>query len=188
VVGIALAFSLILQGPQAGRGAAGVVVAGQIQTAAGVPATAVRVSAIPAPPPGVRPEDGIQYYIAPAPVRVALTDEQGRYRLTNMPPGRYLIAAGLIGLATYYPGVTDALLGGVVTVTADMPVDASFKLVTPIGGRVSGRVTPPPAAGLREIAVLSGVSLSEVSEMCRRFPSARTDRLPSAASRPAAIW
>src|SRR4029079_768576 len=34
-----------------------------------------------------------------------------------------------------------------------------------LGGRVSGRVTPPPAPGADEIAVLSGVTLSEVAEM-----------------------
>ena len=37
------------------------------------------------------------------------TDDQGRYRLTNLPPGDYLIAAGLIGVGTYYPNETDWL-------------------------------------------------------------------------------
>ena len=164
VIALLLALGLVAQGPGAGRGAAGGTVTGQIQTTAGAPATATRVAAIPAPPPGVRPEDGIQYYIAPPPVRVALTDDQGRYRLANVPPGRYLIAAGLVGHATYFPAATDALLATVVTVTADMPAEASFKLITPLGGRVAGRVTPPPAARSNEIAVLSGVTLSEVAE------------------------
>ncbi len=38
-------------------------------------------------------------------------------------------------------------------------------MVTPIGARVSGRVTPPPAAGSGEIAVLSGVTLAELAEI-----------------------
>jgi hypothetical protein len=130
-----------------------------------MPATAVRVAAIPAPPPGVRPQDGIQYYVVPPPVRITQTDDQGRYRLANIPPGRYWIAAGLVGLATYYPGQIDALLASVVTVTAEGPATIDFKLVTPLGGRVSGRVTPPPAQSSGEIAVMSGVTLAEVAEV-----------------------
>jgi hypothetical protein len=96
---------------------------------------------------------------------VVQTDDQGRYRLANIPPGRYLIAAGLVGLATYYPGQIDALLASVVTVTADAPATVDFKLVTPLGGRVSGRVTPAPAQRSGEIAVMSGVTLAEVAEV-----------------------
>jgi len=162
------ALVLLLQGAPAGRGgAAQGAVTGQIQTRDGQPASAVRVAAIPAPPPvsGIRPDDGIQYYVAPPPVRVTQTDDQGRYRLVNVPPGRYLIAAGLVGLATYYPGQIDALRASVVTVTAGEPETVDIKLVTPLGGRVSGRVTPPPTAGSDEIAVMSGVTLAEVAEI-----------------------
>ena len=164
-----LAFSLLLQGAPAGRGGAaqGSAVTGQIQTREGAPAAAVRVAAIPAPPSqsGIRPDDGIQYYVPPPPVRVTQTDEQGRYRLANLPPGRYLISAGLVGLATYYPGQIDALRANIVTVAADAPSTVDFKLVTPLGGRVSGRVVPPPTQGSDEIAVMSGVTLSEVAEV-----------------------
>ena len=167
MIAFILAVALLLQGAPGGRGAAPGAVTGQIQTRDGQPATAVRVAVIPAPPPqsGIRPDDGIQYYVPPPPVRVTQTDEQGRYRLANIPPGRYLIAAGLVGLATYYPGQIDALRASVVTVTADMPATVDFKLVTPLGGRVSGRVTPAPAAGADEIAVMSGVTLAEVAEV-----------------------
>jgi hypothetical protein len=167
VIAFILALALALQGAPGGRGAAPGAVTGQIQTRDGQPATAVRVAVIPAPPQrsGIRPDDGIQYYVPPPPVRVTQTDEQGRYRLANIPPGRYLIAAGLVGLATYYPGQIDALRASVVTVAADMPATVDFKLVTPLGGRVSGRVTPPPAAGADEIAVMSGVTLAEVAEV-----------------------
>jgi len=168
VLALNLAFSLLLQGAPTGRGgAAQGAVTGQIQTREGAPAAAVRVAAIPAPPSqsGIRPDDGIQYYVPPPPVRVTQTDEQGRYRLANLPPGRYLISAGLVGLATYYPGQIDALRANIVTVTADAPSTVDFKLVTPLGGRVSGRVIPPPAPGSDEIAVMSGVTLSEVAEV-----------------------
>lgn len=168
MIAFLLALALLLQGAPAGRGgAAQGAVTGQIQTREGQPAAAVRVAAIPAPPPqsGIRPDDGIQYYVPPPPVRVTQTDEQGRYRLANVPPGRYLIAAGLVGLATYYPGQIDALRASVVTVAGDAPATVDIKLVTPLGGRVSGRVTPPPAQGSDEIAVMSGVTLSEVAEV-----------------------
>ena len=168
MIAFILALALLLQGAPAGRGgAAQGSVTGQIQTREGQPAAAVRVAAIPAPPQqsGIRPDDGIQYYVAPPPVRVTQTDEQGRYRLANVPPGRYLISAGLVGLATYYPGQIDALRASVVTVAADAPATADITLVTPLGGRVSGRVTPAPTQGSDEIAVMSGVTLSEVAEV-----------------------
>ena len=58
-----LALALLLQGAPAGPGGAALgAVTGQIQTREGQPAAAVRVAAIPAPPPqsGIRPDDGIQ--------------------------------------------------------------------------------------------------------------------------------
>jgi len=72
VIAFILALALLLQGAPGGRGgAAQGAVTGQIQTRDGQPASAVRVAAIPAPPPvsGIRPDDGIQYYVAPPPVR-----------------------------------------------------------------------------------------------------------------------
>lgn len=168
MIAFVLALGLLFQNAPAGRGgAAQGAVTGQIQTRDGQAAAAVRVAAIPAPPPvsGIRPDDGIQYYVLPPPVRVTQTDAQGRYRLANLPPGRYLISAGLVGLATYYPGQIDALRATVVTVTAEAAATVDIKLVTPLGGRVSGRVTPPPASGSGEIAVMSGVTLAEVTEI-----------------------
>src|SRR5215208_532864 len=114
MVGIALVVALLLQAAPATRG----VVAGQIQIRQGSPAAAVRVSAIPAPPPEARPEEGIQYYEARPPVSTVLTNAQGRYRLGNIPPGRYYIVASMLGQATYYPGATEAFRATVVTVGA----------------------------------------------------------------------
>ena len=101
----------------------------------------------------------------PAPTRVTQTDDQGRYRLTNLPPGDYLIAAGLIGVGTYYPNETDWLRAAAVTVTADKPAAVDIRMVTATGAQVSGRVTPPPAPDTGEIAVLSGTTLAEVAEI-----------------------
>lgn len=165
MIAFVLALGLALQGgAPGGRGAvAPGVVTGQILTREGAPATFVRVAAIPAPPPRAR--EGLNYYVPPAPTRVTQTDDQGRYRLTNLPPGEYLIAAGLIGVGTYYPAETDWLRASAVTVPADAPATVNIRMVTPIGARVSGRVTPPPSADAGEIAVLSGVTLAEVAEI-----------------------
>ena len=168
MIALVLALGLLLQGPQAqgpsgqSPAAAGVVI-GQIQTRDGAPAAAVRVAAIPAPPPRAR--EGLNYYVPPAPTRVTQTDDQGRYRLAGLPPGDYLIAAGLTGVGTYYPGETDSLRAGPVTVSATAPATVNIKMVTPVGARVSGRVSPPPTAGSGDIAVLSGVTLAEVAEV-----------------------
>ena len=159
-----LVLALLLQGAPGGRGAvAPGVITGQVLTRDGAPATSVRVAAIPAPPP--KAVEGLNYYVPPPPTRVAQTDEQGRYRLTNLPPGQYVVAAGLVGVGTYYPSEPEPLRAGVVNVTADAPATADVKMVTPIGARVSGRVTPPPAAAAGEIAVLSGVTLAELAEV-----------------------
>src|SRR5688572_3737407 len=40
-------------------------------------------------------------------VRLAESDASGFYRLENVPPGRYIIAAGFVDRPTYYPGVAD---------------------------------------------------------------------------------
>jgi hypothetical protein len=164
VIALILALGLALQGAPGGRGAvAPGVVTGQILTRDGAPATAVRVAAIPAPP--ARAREGLNYYVPPAPTRVTQTDDQGRYRLTTLPPGEYLIAAGLIGVGTYYPNETDWLRAAAVTVTADKPAAVDIRMVTATGAQVSGRVTPPPAPDTGEIAVLSGTNLAEVAEI-----------------------
>jgi len=163
VTAFILALLLLIQGAPGGGGAAQGVITGQVLTREGTPATAVRVAAIPAPPP--KAVEGLNYYIPPPPTRVTQTDDQGRYRLTNLPPGQYLVAAGLVGVGTYYPGEREPLRAAAVTVAAGTPATADVKMVTPIGARVSGRVTPPPVAGTGEIAVLSGVSLAELAEI-----------------------
>jgi hypothetical protein len=154
---------LLLQAATAARPG---VVTGQLQTKEGTPAAAIRISALPAPPPNIRPSDGQNYYAATAPASTALTDAQGRYRLANLAPGRYFVIAAVFGYPTFYPGTTNADGGTVITVTPEAPmVDSiNFTVLMPPGGRVSGRVSTPPAATSQEKAILSGVSLGELLE------------------------
>ena len=158
----ALVFSLALQGAAAAKPP---VVTGTLQMADGSPAVAVRVTAIVAPPPNIRPTDGQNYYTSQPPVSVALTNAEGRYQLANVPPGRYFIVAGVTGQATYYPATTNIDAATAVVVESGSTVDnLNFRLLTSPGSRVRGRVTPAPAAGVAEKAVLSGVNLGELLE------------------------
>jgi len=68
-------------------------------------------------------------------VRLAESDASGFYRLENVPPGRYIIAAGFVDRPTYYPGVADrsdatvvSLTGGDVLQNIDFANVASFKI------------------------------------------------------------
>ncbi len=113
----------------------------------------------------ILPSDGQNYFATTTPASTALTDAQGRYRLTNLAPGRYLIVASAFGYPTFHPGTTSADRATAVTVGADSPADGiDFAVLMPPGGRVSGRVDRPPTAGVPEIAVLSGLALGELLE------------------------
>ena len=136
-----LALLLLLQAATAARPG---VVTGRLQTREGAPAAAVRISALPAPAVSILPSDGQNYFATTTPASTALTDAQGRYRLTNLAPGRYLIVASAFGYPTFHPGTTSADRATAVTVGADAPADGiDFTVLMPPGGRVSGRVDTP---------------------------------------------
>jgi hypothetical protein len=148
------------------RGPAGpqTVITGQIQAPDGTAASAVTVSASVAPPPNARPEEGLQYYEELPPVATSFSDSEGRYRLA-VPPGRYYVIAGAQGQGTFYPGTPDRDRATIVTVAAgSTAATLDFKLAIALGGKVSGRITPPPATGAKELAVLSGVKLESILE------------------------
>jgi hypothetical protein len=162
-MGAILALLLLLQAATATPLRPGVVV-GRLQTKEGAPAAAIRISALPAPPPNIRPSDGQNYYSTTVPASTALTDAQGHYRLANLAPGRYFILATIFGYSTFYPATTSADGAIVVTVGADAPVEAvDFTVLMPPGGRISGRVDTPPG-NAQERAVLSGLELGELLE------------------------
>jgi hypothetical protein len=164
---LALPLIVALLGPaSAAQSAQPAALAGQIHTPDGAPVVAIRVSAIVAAPPDARPEDGIQYYLDPPPVATTLTNAQGRFRLPAIPPGRYVIVAGMLGKATYFPSTTEAIRATVVTVGGATPTDnLEITLAQPIGGHVRGTISPAPADAKSEIAVLSGQRLTELLEM-----------------------
>src|SRR5262245_45902635 len=104
---IAFILSLVLfQGTPASQVGA---VTGVIRNGAGQPAAGVRVSAM------VKPDNAAEETSS---VSLAQTDEQGRYRLEDIPPGSYYIAAGSADLPTYYPGTVEVAKGTAVSVKA----------------------------------------------------------------------
>src|SRR5262245_40255419 len=106
---LVLGLTLLLQ-----AGAGPGVVSGQLRTVEGAPAVAVRVIVVKAPSETSRPSFGPQYYDAEPPSSTSLTDQQGRFRLVNIPPGRYFLMSG----ATYFPSTIDADKATVLTIAA----------------------------------------------------------------------
>jgi hypothetical protein len=88
------------------------VVEGVLRTSGGKPAAGVRVSAT------VPPDTTSDSLTSLALASLAETDASGRYRLENIPPGRYYISAGRVDLPTYYPGIPSIREATIVSVTA----------------------------------------------------------------------
>jgi len=87
-----IAAILLIQAPNG-------TVSGRLLSAPGVPAIGVRITA-----------KSVADSAAPTSpevlVSIVQTDSAGRYRLENVPPGRYFITAGLVDVPTYYPGTS----------------------------------------------------------------------------------
>src|SRR5436190_1847679 len=111
------------------------IVSGEIRTRDGKPAVGVRVSVMAIPDAGGPPNSGT------ALMSIGVTDNQGRYKLENILPGRYCITAGFVDLPTYYPGVSAVSGATPVQVLAGTPVTGiNFAAANTLGITVSGRV------------------------------------------------
>ena len=127
-------------------------VTGQLRTLAGAPAIAIRVAAITAPPVNARREEGQQYVESTPPVSTALTNSDGRYRLANVPPGRYYILAGALGEGTFYPSAASEDGATLITVASGATTaNLDFSILKALGGTVSGHVRPELVAAGRGI-------------------------------------
>src|SRR5262245_8521560 len=101
-----LALLLAAQAPRQTPAQPGAVT-GRLTGTTGAPAVNIRVTAIP------MEESASDRLLA----GLAATDSEGRYRLEDLPPGRYLIGAGPLDRLTYFPGITVRKEATVVTVT-----------------------------------------------------------------------
>jgi hypothetical protein len=115
------------------------IVSGRVLAPDGTPAAGVRVAAVAV-------DGSVAGNATPSAMSsLTQTDVGGRYRLENVPPGRYYITAGLVDIPTYYPGVRsigEAL--SIVVASGGTVTDIELKLDRSVGVRVSGRVTDIP--------------------------------------------
>jgi hypothetical protein len=110
-------------------------VTGRLLSKNGAPAASVRIAAMPVPADNT----GV-----PVLVSISQTDDDGRYRLADLPPGRYHIFAGLIDHPNYYPGTASLADAAVVTIDPGATIAGiDFKLTRPAAIRVSGRISGP---------------------------------------------
>ena len=118
---------LLLQGIPIQQGG---TVTGVLRSADGKPAAGVRIGAVPQ-------TDSLEETAAgPTLSSIAETDAEGRYRLEDVPPGRYFIAAGRLDFPTYFPGTPSMALGRAVLVTPGLRVtDIDFVLNANSAGR-----------------------------------------------------
>lgn len=111
-------------------------VSGMLKDAEGRPLPSIRMAAI------ARVPTLDEAVTSAAMSSLAETDEQGRYTLEAIPPGRYFIAAGRLDAPTYYPGTTDMATAREVLVTAGSTVQSiDFAL----GALSFGRASPGPS-------------------------------------------
>jgi hypothetical protein len=128
------------------------VVTGQLTLKDGMPAAGIRVGAMTVP------ENGQLVSSSSTIVGLTQTDTAGRYRIENVPPGRYYVIAGLVDAPSYYPGVNSLNTATAITVTAANTVrGVDFVMVGGLGVTVKGRVVRPAS---QPTTVPAGILLS----------------------------
>jgi hypothetical protein len=124
----------------AGQGEPSRSIGGKLTLTDGRDAKGIRVAAMVAD--GLTPGNS-------EPVLVGLTqaDATGRYRIDNVPPGRYFIMAGLPDSASFYPGVVT--VSGAAALTG-----MDFSVATAGAAHVRGTVSGVPSTMPRAIATV----------------------------------
>jgi hypothetical protein len=134
VIALFLGILIAIQGPalpQTGK------VTGILRTAAGTPAVRVRVAA--------------SDISTAALVSLSETDQQGRFVLENIPPGRYYIVAGRVDLPTFYPGTLGIANGTILEIASGAAISGISFAVNDASTRPPLPGSPsPPAPVLRE--------------------------------------
>jgi len=112
MIALLLSALLAIQGQQTLPLAAqpGGTISGVLRNADGRPVVGARVSAL------AKPETALEAADMADLSSIAQTDEQGRFKLENVPPGEYYIIAGRVDLPTFFPGVPQMSAGTLVKV------------------------------------------------------------------------
>jgi hypothetical protein len=160
VIAVILALSLLIQD----KFVPGAVV-GHLETRDGVAAVATRVVAIAVPRGNGNANDSLNYFELDRPVDGTLTDNEGNFRMQELPPGRYFILAGALPNGSYYPGVDDLKDAEIVDVKASEESTLNFKLTKRLGGKVSGRINANMAALGPRTATLTGPPLEDLLQV-----------------------
>jgi len=108
VAGTLLFLILFFQGIPTQQGG---TVRGVLRDSGGSPLPGVRMAAL------ARPDSLETIAEGTAMAGIAETDVYGRYALEDVPPGRYVIAAGRLDIQTYYPGTQDLAKARVIVIT-----------------------------------------------------------------------
>jgi protocatechuate 3,4-dioxygenase beta subunit len=133
------------------------VLEGVLHYADGTPASGIVVTTVPSPlslGPVSASSNSVQNLIVRY-IRFrgqARSDANGRYRIPDVSPGTYYIAAGIAEAPEFYPGTSDILAAKTITTIPTTNLAALDFTVSkkPLGIRISGRVTATggaPAAG-----------------------------------------
>jgi len=91
------------------------VVTGQVRTVDGAVSSGVRVAVMAVSESGSTP--------APERIRVGQTNDEGRYRLENIPAGRYYVIAGSVDVPTYFPGTPNAADATIVSIKSGAVIE-----------------------------------------------------------------
>jgi len=139
---VVMMMTFLIQTPQAIHLPGGTVT-GVLRTNEGAPMTSVRVAVVPAD--GTDAGDVLQ--------AIVQTDSDGRYRIENVPPGRYHIMTGRMDSPLFHPGVDDVRRATTIIVEDGGTTQVSEMLF--VRTRVSGRVVDATTGLGRQIESLS---------------------------------
>jgi len=144
-------------------------VTGQIRSTTGGSIAGIRIAAMVAPAQGAAAVEPATFE------RLTTTDNDGRFSLENLRPGRYYILAGFVDTPTYFPGVVRVADARVVVVTTGSTMPGiDFALMQSAGVTVTGRVKGVPEdmpAGFIHILLLPSGGT--------RLPTQRLDTVAS---------
>jgi hypothetical protein len=139
----------------------GAAVTGTVRLPSGRPAAAVPVVAIVAPGSGRSANDFLVL------ARLTQTDIDGRYRLEDIPAGRYFIAAGPVPSPTFYPGTSLQNEARVVTLTQDQPAVSGVDITLSPATYVN---QPQPPRPQNPCCNLSGLLLTDNGSLLPPVP------------------
>jgi hypothetical protein len=124
------------------------IVTGRLLNANGTPAVGIRIAAVPVPDNNDKSDAAVL-------VGISQTDSDGRYRLENIPPGRYYVFAGLVDFPSYYPNATSLDRATAIVVDAGATTAGiNFSMARPAGLTIAGRLAVPSTMKISITTVL----------------------------------